>query len=68
VTRAEFEVDFGARIVRGSIRREFDVTPILLTIPFATVKLLAGGILAAEAEAEKAAANGGQPRLVGSPS
>lgn len=68
MTHAEFEVDFGARIVRASIRREFDVTPLELTIPFATVKLLAGGILAAEAEAEKAAQNGGRPRLVASPS
>ena len=68
MTRAEFEVDFEHRIVRARITREFDITPLDLTIPFATVKLLAGGILAAEAEAEKAAANGGRPRLVASPS
>lgn len=68
MTRAEFEVDFGSRIIRAHITREFDITPIELTIPFATMKLLAGGILAAEAEAEKAAQNGGHPRLVSSPS
>lgn len=68
MTRAEFEVDFERRLVRASITREFDITPLELTIPFATVKLLAGGILAAEAEAEKAAQNGGHPRLVTSPS
>jgi hypothetical protein len=61
---AEFEVDLGERRITATVRREFDVTPITLTIPFAVWKAIAGQILMAEAEAEKQATNGHRPQLV----
>lgn len=61
---AQFAVDFTRRRVTAEIRREFDVEPILLTVPFATWKAIAAGIVAAEAEAEKQAEQNGPRRLV----
>lgn len=61
---AEFEVDFTTRRVTAKIRREFDVEPIILTIPFATWKQIAAGIVGAEAEAEKVSERNGRPQLV----
>jgi hypothetical protein len=62
MTKAEFEVDLSTRQVRAHIRREFDVTPITVTIPFAVLKGIVGTILIAEGEAEKA--QHGRPQLV----
>lgn len=62
--RAEFEVDFTTRRVTAKIWRELDIEPTVLTVPFATWKSIAAGIVAAEAEAEKVSERNGRPQLV----
>ena len=60
-------IDASHRIVRLECRREFDVQPIVIELPFVMWKDISAGVIAAEVIAEQALAkrdrNGGR-RLI----
>lgn len=64
VSNVEVQIDAKTRRVALSCKREFDVTPYVLTLGFSDVKAMAAEVLALEVAAELALAAPQRPQLV----